>query len=277
MIVFPNKKRVAVSFAFDVDLELNWSESNRLDSGHLVHMSKGTYGAKQGIPRILNMLDTHDVKSTFFVPAYNATVYPDLIREIHRRGHEIGNHNVHHFDDPNVIPAKVLKEAEEILWDVCRVKPVGFRPTTNFRPKEDRCSEELGKILMDLGYYYISFREDCDGPKILEIEGKKYPLVDLMASDFYDDTVYDYYVDSPPVRYGIKSAAQQMEIWRDEFDGLAEEGGKIMNFLLHPQFFGRAGRVNALGELIAYMKARGAWITTNAEIAQYFLKANGLL
>ena len=50
MIEWPNGKRVAVSFAFDVDLELNWSESNRMDPGHLVHMSKGTYGAKQGIP-----------------------------------------------------------------------------------------------------------------------------------------------------------------------------------------------------------------------------------
>ncbi len=65
MIEWPNGKRVAVSFAFDVDLELNWSESNRMDPGHLVHMSKGTYGAKQD-PRILNMLDIQNIKATFY-------------------------------------------------------------------------------------------------------------------------------------------------------------------------------------------------------------------
>ena len=275
MITWPDGKKVAVSFAFDVDLELNWSESNRLDPGHLVHMSKGAYGAKQGIPRILNMLDVQGIKATFFVPAYNATVYPELIQEIHRRGHEIANHNVHHFDTLDVPPAVVLEQAEQILWDICKVKPRGFRPTTNFRPKEDDASEELGQLLIERGYHYISFREDCDGPKMLKINGKYLPMVDLMASDFYDDTLYDYYVDSPPARYGIKSAAQQIEIWREEFDGMAEEGGRIMNFIIHPQFFGRACRVNALGELIGYMKTRGAWIATNEEIAQHMLKLYG--
>lgn len=62
------RKTCGSLFAFDVDLELNWSESNRMDPGHLVHMSKGTYGAKQGIPRILNMLDIQNIKATFFIP-----------------------------------------------------------------------------------------------------------------------------------------------------------------------------------------------------------------
>ena len=116
MMEWPDGKRVAVSFAFDVDLELNWSESNRLDPGHLVHMSKGTYGAKQGIPRILNMLDIQGIQATFFVPAYNATVYPEVIREIHRRGHEIANHGLHHFDSMGDDPKLVFEEAERILY-----------------------------------------------------------------------------------------------------------------------------------------------------------------
>ena len=66
-----------------------------------------------------------------------------------------------------------------------------------------------------------------------------------------------------------------MEIWREEFDGMVEEGGRVMDFILHPQFIGRACRVNALGELISYMKSRGAWITTNDEIARYVLQQEG--
>lgn len=269
MIEWPNGKRVAVSFAFDVDLELNWSESNRMDPGHLVHMSKGTYGAKQGIPRILNMLDIQNIKATFFIPAYNATVYPDVIREIRARGHEIANHGLHHFDSMGENPAAVFEEAERILWDVCQVRPTGFRPT------EEEFTDELGKLMLERGYYYTSYRGHWDGPQIIEIEGKQVPLVDLMADAFYDDTAYDYYIDSPPVRYGLKSAAQQMEIWREEFDGMVEEGGRVMDFILHPHFIGRACRVNALGELISYMKSRGSWITTNDEIARYVLQQEG--
>ena len=48
-----------------------------------------------------------------------------------------------------------------------------------------------------------------------------------------------------------------------------------LDFILHPQFIGRACRVNALGELISYMKSRGAWITTNDEIARYVLQQEG--
>ena len=40
--------------------------------------------------------------------------------------------------------------------------------------------------------------------------------------------------------------------WKDEFDALAEEGNKIFILKLHPQMIGRASRIAALGEFIAY-------------------------
>ena len=65
------------------------------------------------------------------------------------------------------------------------------------------------------------------------------------------------------------------EIWKEEFDALAEEG-RMINFVLHPQFMGRASRVAMLGDLIGYMLAHGAWIDTNRALAEYVLKANNL-
>ena len=59
--------------------------------------------------------------------------------------------------------------------------------------------------------------------------------------------------------------------WKDEFDGLAEEGNKIFILKLHPQMIGRASRIAALGNFIAYMKRHGAWITTCEEAARYVL------
>ena len=53
-----------------------------------------------------------------------------------------------------------------------------------------------------------------------------------------------------------------LEIWKDEFDSLAAEG-RMINFVLHPQFIGRASRVNMLSELIGYMLSHGGWIDTN--------------
>ena len=47
-------------------------------------------------PSILDLLDRHGAKATFFVIGEKAEKHPDLIREIHRRGHQIGNHSYSH-------------------------------------------------------------------------------------------------------------------------------------------------------------------------------------
>lgn len=46
--------------------------------------------------RVLDLLDRHQVKATFFVLGWVADRYPRLVREIHGRGHEIGSHGWWH-------------------------------------------------------------------------------------------------------------------------------------------------------------------------------------
>ena len=66
----------------------------------------------------------------------------------------------------------------------------------------------------------------------------------------------------------------RFEIWKEEFDSLAVEG-RMINFVLHPQFVGRASRVQMLSRLIGYMKSHGAWLDTNRAVASWVLKENG--
>jgi len=47
-------------------------------------------------PAILDLLDERGVKATFFVIGKKAERHPELIREIVRRGHQIGNHTWSH-------------------------------------------------------------------------------------------------------------------------------------------------------------------------------------
>ncbi|HEY3472148.1 MAG TPA: bifunctional polysaccharide deacetylase/glycosyltransferase family 2 protein [Amycolatopsis sp.] len=49
-------------------------------------------------PRVLDVLDAHHAHATFFVTGANAARYPELVREILARGHEIGNHTATHSD-----------------------------------------------------------------------------------------------------------------------------------------------------------------------------------
>ena len=47
-------------------------------------------------PQILSLLAQHQARATFFVIGNRAQQYPDLIREILRQGHTIGNHTLTH-------------------------------------------------------------------------------------------------------------------------------------------------------------------------------------
>ena len=50
------------------------------------------YGVYEGVPRILDMLDKHDVKMSSFMIGDAVRKAPDLAQEIVRRGHEAAAH-----------------------------------------------------------------------------------------------------------------------------------------------------------------------------------------
>lgn len=115
---------------------------------------------------------------------------------------------------------------------------------------------------------------DSDGPFLHQINGRSVPIVELPKDSIFDDTAYDFYTDSEPERYELKSPNEMYEIWREEFDYLADEG-RMINFVLHPQFIGRASRIQMLSRLIGYMKTHGAWLDTNKAVASYLLETYG--
>lgn len=53
-------------------------------------------GPSQDTLPLLDLLDAHDARATFFLVGERAAAQPDLVREIARRGHDIGNHSHTH-------------------------------------------------------------------------------------------------------------------------------------------------------------------------------------
>ena len=50
------------------------------------------------LPRLLDELAAHELTATFFVEALNCELYPNALREIAAKGHEIGMHGWRHED-----------------------------------------------------------------------------------------------------------------------------------------------------------------------------------
>ena len=51
---------------------------------------------EQAVRPILDLLNTHETKATFFVLGIVAEKYPEIVQEISRRGHEIASHGYSH-------------------------------------------------------------------------------------------------------------------------------------------------------------------------------------
>lgn len=266
---WPHGKRLALCLSFDIDAETLWLTRNPVNVHHPVHLSRGRYSVKQGIPRILRLLESEGVKATFFTPAWTAEHHPDVIRAIAELGHEVSYHGyLHEVCDTYEKENALMEKAENILREITGRRPMGNRSPDGY------VYDFHLQLWLDRGYIYSSNWRDNDGPFLHKLNGKTIPIVELPKDGIVDDTSYDMYTLQHPEHYFLRSGREMVGIWMDELDGLAEEG-RMMNFVMHPQFIGHPQYVRALREFIRYAKDHGAWIATDEQVARYYLSQNG--
>lgn len=104
--------------------------------------------------KILNLLDKHNAKATFFVSGVNAKRHPEVIKEIITRGHSIGNHSYSHnpflmLKGYRTIQREIV-QAKEILQEM-GVEALAFRPPVGI------INPGLGKILDELDMVCVTF------------------------------------------------------------------------------------------------------------------------
>ncbi|GAB2509055.1 polysaccharide deacetylase family protein [Lysobacter humi (ex Lee et al. 2017)] len=89
-------------------------------------------GPSAETPAILDLLDRHGARATFFVIGRHVAARPDLAREILRRGHELGNHSESHPEKwfwalgPSRMRGEI-EAAQAAIARVTGVAPVWFR------------------------------------------------------------------------------------------------------------------------------------------------------
>jgi len=80
--------------------------------------------------RILALLEKHGVRATFFVLGWVADHHPDLVREIHAGGHEIGSHGYWHRLIYNQTPDEFradLVRSRDVLEDLISQAVTAYR------------------------------------------------------------------------------------------------------------------------------------------------------
>jgi peptidoglycan-N-acetylglucosamine deacetylase len=106
-------------------------------------------------PQVLEQLDRHGARATFFCIGERVQRYPDLAREIVRRGHAIENHSQRHRHNfsllgPGAMSAEILR-GQETISQVTGAAPLFFRAPAGLR------NPFLDPILVRLGLQLASW------------------------------------------------------------------------------------------------------------------------
>lgn len=243
----PDSMQCLVLLTFDFDAESLWEESGLATP---TYTSRGRYGARVGLPRILGLLDRLSLPATFFVPGITAERYPRLLQQIHDRGHEIGHHGYRH-QSPTSLSAEeeriALEEGIEALERTSGVTPQGYRS-----PSWD-LSEHSVRLLQDYGFLYdSSLMGDDFHLYALDGEPGHDPLIEIPVSWELDDAPHFMFNFSPRYRVGLSAPSKVFDIWSTEFEGAYRSQG-VFTLTMHPQIIGRYHRVRMLETLIKHM------------------------
>lgn len=262
---WPGGNRVAVCLSFDVDAE-TWDLARGGDAP--VSLSAGEFGAKQGMPRILALLDRHAIPGSFYIPAVSAMLHPEIVPSITKSGrHEIGVHGWIHESLPALNNAadeeRLLNQSLEFL-----TKAIGKRPT-GYRAPSWAFSRFTASQVARAGFLYDSSMMAMDVPYELVLDGKPSGLIELPVEWILDDAPYFSRTGALP------SPELIFRTYRDEFDAAYAEGSYYM-LTMHPRVIGHRSRMNHLEELVAYMRSKpGVWFATAEQIATHIKSTMG--
>ena len=256
---WPNNARVAVALSFDVD-----NESYLLAAGQTspTTLSAADFGAQSGLPRILAMLDRHNVPATFFIPAVSALIHPEMIPAIMRPGrHEIGVHGWIHESPPAINNSaeeeRLLNQAIDYLTKATGKRPVGYRA-----PGWAFSQYTLG-LIRKAGFFYDSSLQAMDEPYEIMSNDQPTGMIELAIDWTLTETPYlgrGGSMPSPELLY---------QLYKDEFDG-AYQNRTMLILTLHPHVSGHRAPIKHLDEFITYMQSKpGVWFATCEQIARY--------
>jgi peptidoglycan/xylan/chitin deacetylase (PgdA/CDA1 family) len=266
---WPNGARVAVVVTCLME---NWSgdkgppfsvQTTSLKPGthDRAAMTWGTYGSRNGVWRLLKILNEHQTPATFVANAHSMEIAPRAVEWMLKSGHEIAAHSY----TQDALMAYLSPDEERALIEKC----VGvFKKMTGSPPKgwlspvlaPTAHTEEL---IAEAGFLWYGDYNHIDLPFC--VKTKSGILVAVPHSDFADHRVLR---GNPRDWY---------DVYKETFDYLfANEPTSLLNITMHCHFGGRPLMAAQVAQILKYIRGfPGAWLVRHDELAEW-IKANNI-
>lgn len=130
---------------------------NGSEQSGAVSLMFNVYESTENVLQILDILDKYQAKATFFIGGSWADDNVDCVREIFKRGHEIGSHGYFHKDH-----SKMSLEAnlEEIRPSIKLLDMILLNETKLFAPPSGAFNEQTVAACEELGLNVIMWSRD---------------------------------------------------------------------------------------------------------------------
>lgn len=254
-----------VCLTFDFDAVSPWINRGEATPTPL---SRGEFGVV-GAGRLLELLQSRDIRSTWFIPGHTIDTYPEACERVHRLGHEVGHHGYLH-EPPATLTradeASILDHGLDCIRRLTGAAPAGYRS-----PSWDLSADTV-ELLLERGFRYDSslmghdhrpYRcrtgdvVTTDGPMRFGQETDLWEMPISWSTD--DHPHFEFVRRSGMLLQGLRRAEDVLENWLDDFRYMArEEERGVLTYTMHPQVVGRGHRMLMLERLIDGLTEMGA-------------------
>ncbi len=287
-------KKILVAYGIDVDAVAGWLGSyGGEDSPD--DISRGLFAGEVGAPRLLDLFDKYQLKTTWFIPGHSVETFPEQMKEVARRGHEIGMHGYSH-ENPIAMTREqetaVLDRSLELITELAGKRPTGyvapwweFSPVTNELLLERGIKYDHSLMHNDFHPYYVRVgdswtkidysKHPSHWMKPLQ-RGKETPLVEIPASWYLDDLPPMMFIKKSPNSHGFVNPRDIEQMWRDQFDWVYREYDyAVFTMTIHPDVSGRPQVLMMHERLIEHINSHeGVQWCTFDQIADDFIARN---
>ena len=104
-------------------------------------------------PKILDVLRKNHVRATFFVVGKKVDEHPEIIRQMVKDGHEIGNHSMTH---PRLDTLSLEAVRQEITGCAASVLKASGVKLKLLRPPGERYTDDVLRVAKGLGYISVA-------------------------------------------------------------------------------------------------------------------------
>jgi peptidoglycan/xylan/chitin deacetylase (PgdA/CDA1 family) len=188
---------------------------------------RAEFGANQGLAALLAVLEGHDLKATFAVPAVIAHIYPNQIRALVAQGHEIAPHGFKH-EDVSALECQDEREriarATEIIAEATGRRPEGWfsLPRQGDPFAGGTISPNTMDLLIEAGYAYMGngLADDIPHYWVTDFASRR-AILTLPYYYHFDD---QFFLMFPRKGTGLEHPDALFRNWKAEFDAQYKRG-----------------------------------------------------